>query len=112
MTEPEAGWVDNYTAATPYIDQVSRGMFRTIHCDKNIIFDLIPVDMVINLTIAASWKVAQEKHQKLSISAPTIYNSVSGNTNPLIIKNYLQFIRDAGRRNPSGKVFKAFYKIK
>ncbi|KAL7042217.1 hypothetical protein ACKWTF_001070 [Chironomus riparius] len=57
--------------------------------------------MVINITIAASWKVAQDRHQKLAISAPTIYNSVSGNSNPLKIKNYFYFLRDAGRRNPT-----------
>jgi hypothetical protein len=57
---------------------------------------------VINLTIAAAWKIANDKATKTANSYPIIYSSLSGNINPITIKEICQYSRDAGRNNPSG----------
>lgn len=57
---------------------------------------------VINMTIAVAWKIAQDKESKSGTSYPIIYSSISGNINPITIKEICQYSRDAGRKNPSG----------
>lgn len=101
VAEPHVGWVDSYTATTPLVDQVSRGVLRAFNCNKNFIFDVIPVDIVINMTIAVAWKIANEKASNSRTSYPIIYSSISGNINPITIKQICQYSRDAGRKNPS-----------
>jgi fatty acyl-CoA reductase len=34
------------------------GILRTMHCDPDMIADLVPADMVINVMIATAWDVA------------------------------------------------------
>ena len=43
-----------------------------------MIIDLVPVDVSINLAIAAAWKIASEPNKSI-----TVYNSTSGSINPL-----------------------------
>lgn len=42
---------------------VGTGVLRTMHCDRDIIANIVPVDMTVNALIAATWDVAvnQEK---------------------------------------------------
>lgn len=47
LAEPLVGWVDNWNGPTGIISAVGKGLFRTIMCDKNVVADLVPVDIVI-----------------------------------------------------------------
>lgn len=34
------------------------GLLRTMHCDRDLTAELVPVDMVVNMMIATAWDVA------------------------------------------------------
>lgn len=53
--EPFPGWVDNNAGITGMMQQVSRGMIKSIVYGDPLIADLIPVDIVANTLITAAW---------------------------------------------------------
>lgn len=55
LHEPFPGWVDNINGITGIMMEISRGTITSIMCDKNLVMDLIPVDIVCNTMIAAAW---------------------------------------------------------
>ncbi|KAA0203854.1 hypothetical protein HAZT_HAZT006743, partial [Hyalella azteca] len=52
--EPIPGWVDNLNGPTGLIVGVGKGMLRSIHCHGELVADLIPVDIPINLLIVTA----------------------------------------------------------
>ena len=54
------------------------GIFVTLKSRKDMIIDLVPVDVSINLAIAAAWKIASNPTKSIHV-----YNSTSGSINPL-----------------------------
>lgn len=34
------------------------GVLRTLHCDSNLLANIVPVDMVVNAMITTGWEVA------------------------------------------------------
>ena len=52
--EPIPGWVDNFNGPTGLIVGAGKGMLRTLHCHENLVADLIPVDIPINLLIVTA----------------------------------------------------------
>lgn len=55
IEEPFPGWVDNINGITGIMMEIGRGTISSIMCDKNLVMDLIPVDIVCNMMIAAAW---------------------------------------------------------
>lgn len=53
--EPFAGFVDNYNAPTLYFLSVGIGVMRTVLAEPKNMFDLVPVDTVINQIVALGW---------------------------------------------------------
>lgn len=56
IEDPVPGWVSNWNGATGLVTAVAKGLVRIIYADRNIILDLVPVDYVSNLIIAAAAK--------------------------------------------------------
>ncbi|KAG7295470.1 hypothetical protein JYU34_021664 [Plutella xylostella] len=59
--EPVPGWLDisNVFGPSGIILGSGIGLVRTLWVDPNVMLDLVPVDYVNNLTIAASWDTVQ-----------------------------------------------------
>lgn len=55
IEEPFSGWIDNINGITGIMTEIGRGTISSIMCDQNLIMDLIPVDIVSNMMIAAAW---------------------------------------------------------
>ena len=47
---------------TLYMFQIGKGLLRAIHGNKKCIADIIPVDIAVNMFIAASWHTAIERY--------------------------------------------------
>jgi len=47
---------------TGIIAAAGKGFFRTMLCHESKIADLVPVDIVINLTICAAWRTATVRY--------------------------------------------------
>lgn len=58
VREPVTGWIDNLYGPTGVVAGVATGLLRTMHCDKDIIANIVPVDMTVNALIASAWDVA------------------------------------------------------
>ncbi|XP_072938546.1 putative fatty acyl-CoA reductase CG5065 [Epargyreus clarus] len=76
LKEPLSGWVDSWVAGTALFADVARGLTRVAYGNKNVVMDMIPVDYVCNLTIAAAAKCPKSKEI-------TVYHSCSSSTNPI-----------------------------
>lgn len=55
IAEPLPGWVDNVNGLTGFMIEIGRGTISSLLCDKSLIMDLIPVDIVCNMMITAAW---------------------------------------------------------
>ncbi|KAL7043749.1 hypothetical protein ACKWTF_001650 [Chironomus riparius] len=87
--EPIKGWIDNLYGPTGVVAGAGSGVLRTMHCDKNINANIVPVDMTVNALIVSAYDVANKKIEKRSSEAEKdvcdipIYNYVSSVQNPL-----------------------------
>ena len=54
------------------------GLLQTMILDGNITAEIIPVDVTVNLMIAAAWFIAKKKPQE-----PVVFNNTSGQINKL-----------------------------
>ncbi|GBP65541.1 Fatty acyl-CoA reductase wat [Eumeta japonica] len=78
--EPAAGWIDvgNVYGPSGLLLGIGLGVLHSIPADTKQNLDLVPVDMVNNLAIAAAYDVAES-----GINTPTIYNYSSTKRNPM-----------------------------
>ncbi|XP_047476457.1 putative fatty acyl-CoA reductase CG5065 [Penaeus chinensis] len=76
--EPLPGWVDNLNGPTGLIVGAGKGMLRTLHCRGELVADLIPVDIPINLLIVTAWHTATQRMKEI-----VVYNCVSGIERPV-----------------------------
>ncbi|VEN49495.1 unnamed protein product [Callosobruchus maculatus] len=54
--EPIPGWVDNINGPTGILIGAGKGVIRTMHCNTKLVADVVPVDMVINSMLLATWE--------------------------------------------------------
>lgn len=71
--EPIPGWVDNLNGPTGMIAGAGKGVLRTILCYRDLVADLVPVDVCINLMISVAWHTAVSRPKKMMV-----YNCTSG----------------------------------
>lgn len=76
--EPLPGWVDNLNGPTGLILGCAKGVIRTLYCRSDMVADLVPVDVPINLMIAVAWYTATYKPNNV-----LVYNCTSGSINRL-----------------------------
>ncbi|XP_039953324.1 putative fatty acyl-CoA reductase CG5065 [Bactrocera neohumeralis] len=95
LNEPFAGWVDNFNGPTGLVAAVGKGLFRTIMCEKNYVADMVPVDIVINLMIAAAWRTATRKTDNLAI-----YNCCTGQRHPIQWGEFVSYAMKHVRKHP------------
>lgn len=99
LKEPLVGWVDNWNGPTGIVSAVGKGLFRTIMCNENVIADLVPVDIVINLMITAAWKTAMSKQCGLNI-----YNCCTGEQKPITWGRFVNLSIENMRKHPLGEI--------
>ncbi|XP_046742047.1 fatty acyl-CoA reductase wat-like [Diprion similis] len=108
--EPVAGWINNVYGATGIVVGAAVGLLRTLHCDPDMIADLIPADYVINNVIVAAWDLAEARNSNVNnadssknpeIDEPPIYNVVSSCQKPITWGKFMQHIEDFGLQIPS-----------
>ncbi|XP_065343905.1 putative fatty acyl-CoA reductase CG5065 isoform X2 [Cloeon dipterum] len=76
--EPIPGWVDNLNGPTGMIAGAGKGILRTILCYRDLVADLVPVDICINLMISVAWHTAVNRPKDM-----LVYNCTSGSLNPI-----------------------------
>ncbi|KAL3271475.1 hypothetical protein HHI36_021960 [Cryptolaemus montrouzieri] len=61
VSEPVAGWIDNFYGATGVFLGAAIGLLRSLNGDKKNVAEMIPADYVINAGLAALWETACNK---------------------------------------------------
>ncbi|KAJ7412746.1 hypothetical protein BTVI_45408 [Pitangus sulphuratus] len=74
--EPFPGWIDNFNGPSGIFIAAGKGILRTMRATNDAVADLIPVDVVINATLAAAWYSGVHRPKKLMV-----YNCTTGGTN-------------------------------
>ena len=76
--EPFSGWLDNFYGPSALFPAIGTGLLRSMIGKEELIADIIPVDVTVNLMISAAW------YSSLKITDDIIvYNCTSGQINRL-----------------------------
>lgn len=76
--EPLVGWIDNLYGPTGVVAGAGTGVLRTMHCNRDINANIVPVDYCVNALIAAAWDVYHH-YKELQCAGSRILQN--GNTN-------------------------------
>jgi len=76
--EPVPGWLDNMNGPSGLYVAAGKGLLRSFLCDSRVIADIIPVDLPVNMTIAAAWHTVVNKPKENAL----VYHTTTGNLNP------------------------------
>ncbi|KAF0294751.1 putative fatty acyl-CoA reductase [Amphibalanus amphitrite] len=98
--EPLPGWIDNFNGPTGLIAGSGKGLMRTLLCDEDLVADIVPVDVPINLMITAAWHTAVHRPQEM-----LVYNCASGSIRPIYWRQVLKYGHNELRRSPLSDVF-------
>ena len=93
LVEPEPGWIEGLKVADPLIDAVSKGRLPDFPGDKDMIVDIIPVDMVVNSMLAAMERTARE-------GGISVYHVSTGDRNPIRFQQAFELSYEYFRRHP------------
>ncbi|XP_068442967.1 fatty acyl-CoA reductase 1-like isoform X2 [Clinocottus analis] len=109
--EPFPGWIDNFNGPSGVFIAAGKGILRTMRANNDAVADLIPVDVVINLTLAAGWYTAERrrKTEKLKNERPKtslVYNCTSGGINPFHWGEIEHHVMSSFKRNPLDQAFR------
>ncbi|XP_010562069.1 PREDICTED: fatty acyl-CoA reductase 1 isoform X3 [Haliaeetus leucocephalus] len=75
--EPFPGWIDNFNGPSGVFIAAGKGILRTMRASNDAVADLVPVDVVINMALAAAWYSGVNRPRNVMV-----YNCTTGGTNP------------------------------
>ncbi|XP_046742043.1 fatty acyl-CoA reductase wat-like [Diprion similis] len=108
--EPVPGWINNVYGATGIVLAVAVGLLHTLHCDPELVADMIPADYVVNTIIVAAWDIAKTRcinvDNEVNVMVPEteevpIYNSVSSCQKPITWGQFMKHTSKLGLEIPS-----------
>ncbi|XP_075409432.1 fatty acyl-CoA reductase 2-like [Tenrec ecaudatus] len=100
--EPFPGWIDNLNGLTWVMIKTGKGLLRFLKGDPIGVADIIPVDIVVNLTLAAGWHTAVHRPKNM-----LIYHCTSGTINPCQWRELGFGIVEAFNKVPLERPFRA-----
>ncbi|XP_072574256.1 fatty acyl-CoA reductase 1 isoform X2 [Paramormyrops kingsleyae] len=78
--EPFPGWIDNFNGPSGIFIAAGKGILRTMRASNDAVADLVPVDVVINATLAAAWFSGSQRFSRPK--SLLVYNCTTGGINP------------------------------
>ncbi|XP_075998005.1 fatty acyl-CoA reductase 1 isoform X2 [Genypterus blacodes] len=102
--EPFPGWIDNFNGPSGIFIAAGKGILRTMKASNDAVADLVPVDVVINATLAAAWySGSQQLNRPKNI---LVYNCTTGGINPFRWGEVENCINMTFKTNPLEKAFR------
>lgn len=99
--EPFPGWVDSLNGATGMISAMGSGFLKGVYGGRNILSDIVPVDLTANVLIAIAWHTATHR----AVDEVPIYNFTSGKLNPFTWREITEHITSQFRKYPIKDIF-------
>ncbi|CAM4477791.1 fatty acyl-CoA reductase 2 isoform X3 [Lepidochelys kempii] len=99
--EPFPGWIDNFNGPSGIIIAAGKGILQTVKVNNDAVADLIPVDVVINLILAAGWHTAVHRPKTMMV-----YNCTTGGINPFCWGDIGYYVISTFKRNPLEQAFR------
>ena len=93
LHHPFPGWIDGFKVADPLIIAYGRGQLPDFPGLPDSILDVIPVDFVVNATLAVAARPAEPRH-------PKYFQVVSGKSNPLPFHRMYENVNTYFTANP------------
>ena len=93
LHHPYPGWIDGFKVADPLIIAYGRGQLPDFPGLPDSILDIIPVDFVVNATLAVAARPAKPREAQY-------FQVVSGKTNPLPFHQMYENVHDYFTANP------------
>lgn len=100
LREPSIGWVDTYNGPIGLSIMGALGILQSLDVNSEVVFDLIPVDIVANSLINIAWCIKEHGDKFPS----KVFNLTSGQENPCSFYEYFQAGRDEAQMKPSLRV--------
>ena len=95
IAEPQPGWIQGSRMADPIIMAFARGILREFPGDPESLVDIVPVDHVVNATLAVAARGLAERPTQ-----PEVYQVASGERNPLRYRELYEHVREYFLANP------------
>ena len=92
LVDPEPGWITGLKVMDPLVTAYGRGLLPDFPAEKELILDLVPVDVVVNSTLAAATQAVADEVR--------IYQVATGSENPARLTTLFTSVRDHFLRNP------------
>lgn len=70
--EPVPGWTNSKNGPTGFMMGAAKGVVRRLPAARDLIYDYIPVDTVINELIVAAWHVGTTRYLNFMLSMPLL----------------------------------------
>ncbi|KJE25200.1 phosphoserine phosphatase [Frankia torreyi] len=87
LARPFPGWIEGFKMAEPLILAYGRGELPDFPASPDAVVDIIPVDLVVNATLAAAATVPP-------VDRPAYYTVCSGFRNPLLFRDLYAHVRE------------------
>ncbi|MDZ7801210.1 MAG: SDR family oxidoreductase [Trueperaceae bacterium] len=93
LATPTPGWIDGYRMLDPLIVGFARRQLTEFPGNPEAVLDVVPVDVVVNaLLMAIPYTHGGE--------GPDVYQVASGTENPLLVKEFRDYVREHYQRAP------------
>lgn len=93
LVDPEPGWIEGLKVADPLIDALSKGRLPDFPGQKDMIVDIIPVDIVVNTILAAMARTTRE-------DGISVYHVSTGDRNPVLFHQAFEFSYSYFQKHP------------
>lgn len=109
LKEPAEGWVDTINGPIGLSVLGALGILQKIKVNSLVVFDLIPVDIVVNALITISWATTTNSYLNNNLNnnnnsiseGATVFNLTTGSENPCSFYRYFSTGREEAHRKPS-----------
>ncbi len=98
--EPSPGWTDTLAAGGGITFACGSGLMHYVYAAGSAVVDLVPVDYVSNLILAATSYTAKRLQPEVNV-----FHSASSNLNPLLISFFREYLLAYTQKNPYYREF-------
>ncbi len=92
LQDPEPGWITGLKVADPLIAAYGRGLLTNFPARPEMVIDMIPVDLVVNATLAAPTQASAEEVR--------IFQVTSSADNPIRLSSLVNYVHGYFLRHP------------